>query len=61
MNWIISQQVDGYLAAALCIGIFIGAIIFSWLSENRIKSRVEDWAMNNLNEKKEEELMEFIK
>ncbi len=61
MNWIINQQVDGYLAIAIFVSFVIGAIIFSWLSKRKLKEEIRIWVRDNLEEKIEIKLMEFVK
>ncbi len=33
---------QGHLAIAVCIGLIIGAIIFSWAGENRAKRKIKE-------------------
>ncbi len=51
----------GHLAIAVCIGIIISSFIFPQVGRNNIKRKVKRWAINNLDEQDEEDLMRVIK
>ncbi len=51
----------GYLTMALCVGLILGAIIFSYLGERKIREKVRKWLTENpLSEKEEDELLSSL-
>lgn len=50
----------GYLAIAFVFGYILGAILFSYAGEKKIKDKVKRWASSNLDDEQEKELLSFI-